>query len=116
MDEVVRQSRVVEEHATGCETIVPDPTGRKPSACECACRRSPPWRKVGDEMTLSQRQNAGRVLVRIGLAALLAAIMLLPLPGAQAAERRVALVVGVGAYKNVHTLPNPPNDARDVAA
>jgi uncharacterized caspase-like protein len=67
-------------------------------------------------MTLSQRQNAGRVLVRIGLAALLAAIMLLPLPGAQAAERRVALVVGVGAYKNVPTLPNPPNDARDVAA
>jgi hypothetical protein len=34
--------------------------------------------------------------------------------GAQA-ESRVALVVGNGAYKDVPALPNPPNDARDVA-
>jgi Caspase domain/VHL beta domain len=31
------------------------------------------------------------------------------------AERRVALVVGNGAYQNVPVLPNPPNDAADVA-
>jgi hypothetical protein len=43
-------------------------------------------------------------------------LLLLPLLDAQAAERRVALVVGVGAYKNVPTLLNPPNDARDIAA
>jgi hypothetical protein len=32
------------------------------------------------------------------------------------AEKRVALVIGNGAYKNVPKLPNPPNDAADVAA
>jgi branched-chain amino acid transport system substrate-binding protein len=32
------------------------------------------------------------------------------------AERRVALVVGNGAYKNAARLPNPKNDAEDVAA
>src|ERR1700744_3537620 len=29
---------------------------------------------------------------------------------------RVALVIGNGAYRNFGTLPNPTNDARDVAA
>ncbi|MGZ5803991.1 MAG: caspase family protein, partial [Xanthobacteraceae bacterium] len=33
-----------------------------------------------------------------------------------AADRRVALVIGNGAYKNVPALPNPPNDGADVAA
>lgn len=32
-----------------------------------------------------------------------------------AAERRVALVLGYGAYENVPTLDNPVNDAREVA-
>jgi caspase domain-containing protein len=32
------------------------------------------------------------------------------------AEKRVALVIGNGAYKNAPSLPNPPNDASDVAA
>jgi uncharacterized caspase-like protein len=32
------------------------------------------------------------------------------------AETRVALVIGNGAYQNVPQLPNPPNDAADVAA
>lgn len=32
------------------------------------------------------------------------------------AEVRVALVIGNGAYVNAPTLPNPPNDARDVGA
>jgi TPR repeat protein len=32
------------------------------------------------------------------------------------AEKRVALVIGNGAYREVTALTNPPNDARDVAA
>ena len=32
------------------------------------------------------------------------------------AEKRVALVIGNGAYKNAVHLPNPRNDAQDVAA
>jgi branched-chain amino acid transport system substrate-binding protein len=35
---------------------------------------------------------------------------------AASAERRVALVIGNGAYKNASALPNPVNDATDVAA
>src|SRR5256885_4830770 len=30
------------------------------------------------------------------------------------AEKRVALVIGNGAYRNVAGLPNPPNDAGDI--
>ncbi|MBR0787842.1 caspase family protein [Bradyrhizobium manausense] len=38
-------------------------------------------------------------------------------PAAVAAEgRRVALVIGNGAYRNVPALLNPPNDASDIAA
>lgn len=33
-----------------------------------------------------------------------------------AQERRVALIVGVGGYRNVPALANPPNDARDLGA
>ena len=33
-----------------------------------------------------------------------------------AAEQRVALVIGNGAYEKAETLPNPKNDAEDVAA
>ncbi|MGZ5854589.1 MAG: caspase family protein [Xanthobacteraceae bacterium] len=36
--------------------------------------------------------------------------------GNAAADRRVALVIRSGAYKNVPALPNPPNDGADVAA
>ena len=32
------------------------------------------------------------------------------------AARRVALVVGNGAYEHVSTLPNPRNDAKEIAA
>jgi hypothetical protein len=31
------------------------------------------------------------------------------------ADKRIALVIGNGAYQNAPQLPNPPNDARDVA-
>ncbi|WP_298884831.1 caspase family protein [uncultured Bradyrhizobium sp.] len=36
-------------------------------------------------------------------------------PGGAPSGRRVALVVGNGAYKNVHALPNPPRDAKLIA-
>ena len=36
-------------------------------------------------------------------------------PAAQTPERRIALVIGNGAYANVTRLPNPPNDARAIA-
>jgi hypothetical protein len=67
-------------------------------------------------MVMSRTPVGDGTVARVGRAALLAALFLLPLLGAQSAERRVALVVGVGGYKNVPALPNPPNDARDVAA
>lgn len=37
-------------------------------------------------------------------------------PGAAPSGRRVALVIGNGAYVNVHALPNPPRDAKLIAA
>jgi uncharacterized caspase-like protein len=46
----------------------------------------------------------------LGLAVLLAAL------APAAAEKRVALVIGNGAYENVPRLPNPSNDASDMAA
>lgn len=45
---------------------------------------------------------------------LLAALLLAP-SGAFAAAERVALVIGNGAYQNAVGLPNPPNDASDIA-
>ncbi|MFB6458122.1 caspase family protein [Bradyrhizobium tunisiense] len=36
-------------------------------------------------------------------------------PGGASTGRRVALVIGNGAYKNVHALPNPPRDAKLIA-
>ena len=37
-------------------------------------------------------------------------------PSIASAERRVALIIGNGAYQNAPRLPNPKNDAEDVAA
>lgn len=42
----------------------------------------------------------------------LAALM----PQSASTGRRVALVIGNGAYKNVHVLPNPPRDSRLIAS
>jgi tetratricopeptide (TPR) repeat protein len=36
-------------------------------------------------------------------------------PSTSATSRRVALIIGNGAYKNVHQLDNPPRDARLIA-
>lgn len=37
-------------------------------------------------------------------------------PGSGPTARRVALVIGNGAYKNVHALPNPPRDSKLIAS
>ena len=37
-------------------------------------------------------------------------------PGGAPSGRRVALVIGNGAYKNVHALPNPPRDSKLIAS
>jgi tetratricopeptide (TPR) repeat protein len=37
-------------------------------------------------------------------------------PGAANTGRRIALIIGNGAYKNVHPLDNPPHDAQLIAA
>lgn len=58
-------------------------------------------------MNLFQRLCAGLFLV---IAATLA------FAKSSSAETRVALVIGNGAYKNAPQLPNPLNDANDVAA
>jgi tetratricopeptide (TPR) repeat protein len=36
-------------------------------------------------------------------------------PGGAATTRRIALIIGNGAYKNVHQLDNPPRDAKLIA-
>ncbi|MDC7789280.1 caspase family protein [Rhodoplanes sp. TEM] len=54
--------------------------------------------------------------MRFLLLALLAAAMLVLPPCHASAQERVALVVGNGAYRHATPLPNPPNDAADVAA
>lgn len=50
-----------------------------------------------------------RAIARERLAALT------PQAPAGSTGRRVALVIGNGAYKNVHALPNPPRDAKMIA-
>lgn len=49
-------------------------------------------------------------------AMLLLAVALPAGAGPAAAQERVALVIGNGAYRAATPLPNPPNDAADVAA
>ena len=43
-------------------------------------------------------------------------LMVAPFSETSQADVRVALVIGNGAYENAPKLPNPPNDAADVAA
>src|ERR1700687_6043959 len=61
------------------------------------------------------RTSLQRLLARTIFVALCGAGILLWPMSAQA-DRRVAFVVGNGAYKNVDTLPNPPVDAKAMAA
>lgn len=46
---------------------------------------------------------------------LLAAALLVAGPSSSATQRRVALVVGMGQYASVPSLPNPPRDAKSIA-
>src|SRR5208337_937166 len=46
----------------------------------------------------------------------LAALFLSVIVAPALAEKRVALVIGNGAYRDAPALPNPHNDAEDVAA
>jgi uncharacterized caspase-like protein len=56
------------------------------------------------------------IFARLAVIVMTAAVMLGASAGAPAhADKRIALVIGNGAYQNAPQLPNPPNDARDVA-
>ena len=59
---------------------------------------------------------ACRLLLHLLLAVLLTLTLALASAATAAEGRRVALVVGNGAYAATAALPNPPNDARAVAA
>ncbi len=52
-----------------------------------------------------------RIFLMIACAALAALFATAP----ASADKRVALVIGNGAYKNASKLPNPPNDAKAIA-
>ena len=54
--------------------------------------------------------------IRFALAAVILLPCLAPHAAPALAEKRVALVIGNGAYRNATPLPNPRNDAQDVAA
>ncbi|MFZ0836491.1 MAG: caspase family protein [Xanthobacteraceae bacterium] len=55
-----------------------------------------------------------RAVKYLGALPIVPAMMFL-LVAPASADKRVALVIGNGAYVNVPHLPNPPNDAKDVA-
>jgi uncharacterized caspase-like protein len=53
-------------------------------------------------------------LCRLALSGMV--LLLVDLCAPALADKRAALVIGNGAYRNAPQLPNPPNDAQDVAA
>src|SRR5262249_30703305 len=57
----------------------------------------------------------GRTKMRFLIAALSAAGLLISASSDAFADKRVAFVVGNGAYKNVPALPNPAVDAKSMA-
>src|SRR3954470_21192539 len=62
-----------------------------------------------------RRQGRGRTKMRFLIAALSAAGLLISASTDAFADKRVAFVVGNGAYKNVAALPNPAVDAKSMA-
>ena len=87
------------------------PRRRRCGCCDDGGRTSGgrAWRlKMGTDSTLSRRA------VRVN--ALVLAVGLFAVPTAGQAAGRVALVVGNSAYAAIGTLPNPGNDAADMAA
>src|SRR3954449_52137 len=90
--------------------------GRRRGARGAPCaadHRARPSRGVGCRPCPSGKELRMRGLRLVLLLAWVVAGVLSH-PGA-AAARRVALVVGNGAYRSAPALANPPNDARDVA-
>jgi hypothetical protein len=55
------------------------------------------------------------ITLRIGVALAVMAATILLAPPSHAAPDRVALVIGNGGYQHATPLPNPPNDAGDMA-
>jgi uncharacterized caspase-like protein len=56
------------------------------------------------------------IVARLAATLMIVATVFAANAGAPAlADKRVALIIGNGAYQNAPQLPNPPNDARDVA-
>src|SRR5690349_5203613 len=68
-----------------------------------------------DRASFARRQGQGRTKMRFLIAALSAAGLLISASTNAFADKRVAFVVGNGAYKNVPGLPNPAVDARSMA-
>src|SRR5262245_31837790 len=68
-----------------------------------------------DRASLARRQGQGRTKMRFLIAALSAAGLLINASTDAVADKRVAFVVGNGAYKNVPPLPIPAVDARPMA-
>jgi hypothetical protein len=68
---------------------------------------------AGERQARGRMAYCGKLLRRAALVCLAVAA----LPAAPAfAEKRIALVIGNGDYRSAATLPNPRNDASDVAA
>ena len=65
-------------------------------------------------LSLSWKGLNNAAFIRLLACALLAVTV--TWSSASHAERRVALVIGNGAYKNVPKLPNPPKDAKSIAS
>ncbi|MBN8979725.1 MAG: caspase family protein [Rhizobiales bacterium] len=59
--------------------------------------------------------KANQATAKVRLSLLSDAPATAPVKKTETAGRRVALVIGNGAYRNFPALPNPPNDARAVA-
>ncbi len=68
-----------------------------------------------DGASPARPEGQGRLNMRYLLAALSAASLLISTSTDALADKRVAFVVGNGAYKNVPALPNPAVDARSMA-
>ena len=78
----------------------------------------PDYRKAIELQALNPAQRAARITARARLAALEATGGIEKKPATKPVDlgRRVALVIGVGAYEDVTPLVNPPNDAKAMAA
>ena len=89
--------------------MLPGRVASVPHGCVAACA-------VQEEVVKSDPgtgMNRRELVLGFGVSAALGCLAARP---ASADGKRVALVIGNGAYRNVPTLPNPAHDAGDVAA